>query len=475
VSESQRSAGAADRRAQLVAAAETLVEWMHLQRAGWDELDAPLPAAAPPAREPARPTQARGKAVPKSQPPPAAPTPVVQAPAAPRSQTRPPSRAVVAAPVPVAATPPPVVPAPPPLAAVALPPPAAAVVAPEPEPTPSPPEPALPRRVWLAVRQRARSLAPPVLRWSWRAGLAAAAVVVFFTAGGAAWQYGHSYWAALNAPPKPGTALIESEPPGSAIAVDGVTIGVSPVSKVLQPGRHLIEFRRRDAVRKLEIEIVPEKSTLARVDWTTKPTGTLVVSSDPVGARVSVDGRVRGTTPLTLTDLTVGAHVVLLEADKGSVRRTVTITEEGPTQLSESIYAGWVHVSSPFEVTLTEGTRRLALDARSEVLLAAGTHDLVLENRALGFRERRRVEVTPGLTAPLAIQPRPSMLDVTATLPSDVFVDGVRAGATPLSDYPVAIGARDILVRSQDGSAERRVTLTITVSPARLNVDFSEQ
>jgi hypothetical protein len=67
------------------------------------------------------------------------------------------------------------------------------------------------------------------------------------------------------------------------------------------------------------------------------------------------------------------------------------------------------------------------------------------------------------------------MLDVTATLPSDVFVDGVRAGATPLSDYPVAIGARDILVRSQDGSAERRVTLTITVSPARLNVDFSEQ
>ncbi len=43
--------------------------------------------------------------------------------------------------------------------------------------------------------------------------------------------------------------------------------------------------------------------------------GTLIVESRPIGAAVYVDGRLAGRTPLQLTDVAAGSHVVRLEHD----------------------------------------------------------------------------------------------------------------------------------------------------------------
>ena len=69
--------------------------------------------------------------------------------------------------------------------------------------------------------------------------------------------------------------------------------------------------------------------------------------------------------------------------------------------------------------------------------------------------------------------PPPSTLTVTASAPGEVFVDGQRVGETPLTDYPVNLGTRDIVVRAASG-AERRFTTTVTTVPVRLDVDFSK-
>jgi hypothetical protein len=63
---------------------------------------------------------------------------------------------------------------------------------------------------------------------------------------------------------------------------------------------------------------------------------------------------------------------------------------------------------------------------------------------------------------------------VTASEPAEVLVDGVRAGDAPLADFPVDVGTREIVVRRAAGG-ERRVTVTITVKPYTLNVDFSRE
>jgi len=54
-------------------------------------------------------------------------------------------------------------------------------------------------------------------------------------------------------------------------------------------------------------------------------TGGLDVRSDPPGARVTIDGQSRGTTPVTVRDLAPGDHQVVLEAGGRKVTQSVRI------------------------------------------------------------------------------------------------------------------------------------------------------
>lgn len=202
-------------------------------------------------------------------------------------------------------------------------------------------------------------------------------------------------------------------------------------------------------------------------------TGQLMARSDPAGAKVLVDGRERGVTPLTLDDVTLGSHTVVLRSDKGSVRRTVTVAADRAALVTESIFAGWLIVFAPFELQIAEGTRAIRLDENGKVLLPPGPHELRLENRDLGYRETRRVEVQPGQTTSLSLVAPPSTLSVTASAPAVVSIDGQQVGETPLTNQPIALGTRDIVVKGADGTA-RRFTKKVTVAPVQIDVDFSK-
>lgn len=201
--------------------------------------------------------------------------------------------------------------------------------------------------------------------------------------------------------------------------------------------------------------------------------GQLIARSEPPGAKVLVDGKERGVTPLTLDDVTIGSHTVVLQSEKGSVRRTVSVSSDRTAVVSESIFAGWLTVFAPFEVQITEGAGVIRLDDNGKVLLPPGTHELRLENRDLGFQETRRVDVQPGQTTSLSLVATPSTLTVTATAPAVVSIDGQQVGETPLTNQPIALGTRDIVVKAADGT-ERRFTKKVTVAPVRIDVDFSQ-
>lgn len=204
-----------------------------------------------------------------------------------------------------------------------------------------------------------------------------------------------------------------------------------------------------------------------------KKVGRLQVDSNPAGVHVVVDGRDRGATPLTLTDLPVGFHVVVLKGDEGSVQRTVTVTADKTTQLNEAIYSGWLHVSSPIELQISEGTQGIRLDESNQVLLPPGQHEVRFANSLFGFVDVRTLQVRPGGTTSISIEPPASKLSITTNTPAEVLVDGVLVGGTPLSDFPLAVGTREITVRNAAG-AERRSMTTVTVEPLRLDIDFSK-
>jgi hypothetical protein len=206
---------------------------------------------------------------------------------------------------------------------------------------------------------------------------------------------------------------------------------------------------------------------------TTAARGSLRVESTPPGAQVIVDGKARGVTPLSIADLPAGAHTLELASAEGTVRRTIAIAANKTTAIAESIFAGWVAVHAPFDVAATEGTRALRADERGQILLPPGPHDLRLVNRTLAYDQVHHVEVKPGEIAQLAVPLPRSTLSVTANEPAEVWVDGVRIGSTPLADAPVDVGTRDIVVKRAAGG-ERKVTVTVTMKPYALAVDFAK-
>jgi hypothetical protein len=547
------------RRAQLIAAAEALVMWVHDRRATWatdplparktlvqaaaaarsrhtlaaqpTDLPPAYPTAPAPVLERPQPAEAPYERTPAYQPPPAfepkrpayepyeppepayeppepayeplrtpiyEPPPVDEPPAyeAPSryDAPTPPTPAPYQPFAPAAAAPPP----PPPLPAyepppVAYAPPAPYVeprvepVAPPPQPPPirvEPPKIAIqehvpPARVEAAPppvdrtekrgtsRQSASEVIAPVARWGVRLGVAAAIIAALLV--GAARV--RPYLTTLSTPTM-GTIVLESAPTGSDVSIDGKPSGTTPFSTEVAPGRHVLEFKLKNLTRTVEVDVAGGKMTTSRLDWSAKPVGKLIVDSDPSGAKVTVDGKLRGATPLTLTDLSVGSHAVIISSEKGSIRRTVDVTSERETTLSETIFSGFLKVFAPFEVTISEGGRLLRYDERTQLMLAPGVHELRFENKELGFYGARKVEIEPGKTATITLTPGGSTLSVSASAPAEVFVDGQRVGDTPLVDYPIALGTREVVVKG--AGAERRFTQIITTKPLRLDVDFSK-
>lgn len=239
--------------------------------------------------------------------------------------------------------------------------------------------------------------------------------------------------------------------------------------QLVAAGRHVSVFDRAEPA---EEEAKPVKRAAARP--AVKRTGRVQVDSNPPGAQVMIDGQDRGVTPLTVGELPAGPHTIVLRDGEGSVERSITVSGDKTTVVNEAIFSGWLHVSSPIELEISEGTRAIRLDESNQVLLTPGPHELKFENKTYRFVDLRKVTVMPGDTALLNIQPPRSRLTITATTPAEVFVDGTLVGGTPLRDFPLDVGTREITVRNAAGD-ERRSTVTVTVDPVSLAIDFTSK
>jgi hypothetical protein len=167
-----------------------------------------------------------------------------------------------------------------------------------------------------------------------------------------------------------------------------------------------------------------------------------------------------------------GSHTVVMRTDTAAVTRTVAVGADKTARISEAVFSGWVHVSAPFDLQVSEAGRGLRLDDSNQIMLAPGAHELTFENRRFGFAATRRVDVKPGDRTDVSIEVPPSKLTINASEPAEVTVDGALIGTAPLVDVDVPLGTREIVVKNADG-VERRQTITVTVEPVVLEIDFA--
>jgi len=322
----------------------------------------------------------------------------------------------------------------------------------------------------------------PHIRWSRTASIASGALLIALAIAGGI--YGNreaigSAWTSMQAEeservavPAMGSVALTSTPDPAVVSIGAREIGPTPVNIELPPGAHTVTFRRGEDTYDVVVEVVAGGAVEGRVDWTSLA-GRLRVATDPPGATVAIAGQERGPTPVLIEDLPVGTHVMVLRSASGTVERRVTISAGHTTEVTESIYSGFVHVSAPFEISITRQGRLLQLDEQNQLMLPPGVHSLTFENTDLNFREVRRVEVSPGGRTQLAILPEATTLTVTATQPAEVFLDGERIGETSIVRHTLPIGTHQLLVRSLATGVVRQVTVTATTNPVTLDVDFS--
>ena len=214
----------------------------------------------------------------------------------------------------------------------------------------------------------------------------------------------------------------------------------------------------------------------------TAPTaaGRLSIVTDPAGARVDVDGRTRGKSPMVIDGLPAGEHRIAVSADSGTAQRTIAVANGVMTEVVFSParptapVAGWVAVTSPFPVDVIEHDEVIGTSGTSKIMLAAGRHDVVLRNESVGFDSPRTIDVAPGRVAPLEIVAPTGVLNVNARPWADVLIDGDAVGQTPLANVALPIGAHQITFRHpQLGERTERIVISAR-GVNRIAVDLNQ-
>src|SRR5262249_18384624 len=111
--------------------------------------------------------------------------------------------------------------------------------------------------------------------------------------------------------------------------------------------------------------------------------GRLSIVTDPADARVEVDGRSRGTSPVVIDGLAAGEHHITVTSDSGASKRTITVSNGVMTEVVFSLprttaattttapLAGWIAIGSPFPVELLEHDELVGASGTAKIMLAA--------------------------------------------------------------------------------------------------------
>ena len=281
-------------------------------------------------------------------------------------------------------------------------------------------------------------------------------------------------------PATTGSVRIESTPASAAILVDGKPAGTTPATLQLRPGAHVVELasgaRRRTVTLKVEAGVA--SAQYVELPVAAPDTGELNLRSEPVGARVLIDGQARGNTPVVLADLPAGEHQVRLESQGRSVVQAVKVVAGQTTSLfvpfpgGDAPLPGWLSIKSPLELQVYEGEELLGSSRSERLMLPAGSHDLVLLNDAVGFRATRQVQVPVGRMASVEVSVPNGTMDINAAPWAEVWVDGERVGETPLAGVPVALGRHSVRLRHPTLGERTVETLVTFRQPARVSADL---
>ena len=243
--------------------------------------------------------------------------------------------------------------------------------------------------------------------------------------------------------PEKAILLVKSEPSGCEISIDGVSFGMTPrlVTTLNSKDTYTMTLRKPGyRTAKFDLKF-SGRTPLVRSETLIRDSGVVMVLSDPAGAEVTVNGIVRGKTPVTVHDVPKGRAAVKLTMPgfKDEVIPDLMIAA-GDHQTVSRILRGLPGTLSL--VSLPEGARFYINDefrGKSPVVvagLAPGGYVVRAELEGYGT-ETRRIDVGNGSTPreEFRLSNKMGRLEVrTSPVGAQVVFDGHVVGTTSSPD-----------------------------------------
>lgn len=283
-----------------------------------------------------------------------------------------------------------------------------------------------------------------------------------------------------------GTIVIESRPASAEVRLDGAVAGTTPLTVDATAGRRSIEVRHGKTARTMTVDVVAGETTRSLVEFLTPPppsvdaTAEVRVTSEPVAAQVAIDGVARGATPLAIQGLAPGTHTVSVRGPNGQIRQSIIVAAGRPQSLhvllsAPSALPGWMTVAVPTPLRVFDNGRFVGASGESPIALSAGAHQLEFVNDELGLRVPQRVVVQAGKTIAVTPQLPRGLLAINAQPWAEVWLNGERAGETPIGNLSRPVGQYEVVLRHPElGERNARVRVTSDTT-TRLNVDMRQR
>jgi len=286
-----------------------------------------------------------------------------------------------------------------------------------------------------------------------------------------------------------GTLALESMPQ-ARVYIDDAPRGMTPLRLDLPAGPHRVRLEANSKARTLTVGVVAGAEVTQSVDLDRAvQTGSLFVRSDPAGAKVLVDNKPAGVTPITVLDLSPGSHAVSVTSADGSNARQSVQVEAGSTatlrltldrpQVAEASTAvaaepsnGWVLFAAPIDMQVLHGGRLLGSSGR-RLPLAPGTYYLQL--RAADYSTAKRVEVSAGRVARVEVNVPDGTVNLNAAPWAEVYLDGRSLGETPIANASVSAGTHEVIFRNPQFQELRQMVTVASGKATRLAVTLTKK
>jgi hypothetical protein len=284
---------------------------------------------------------------------------------------------------------------------------------------------------------------------------------------------------------------IQSKPAGIQVRINGELRGQTPLALSLVPGTYDVLLGEGATAERHQVVLGDEEKSSLQYVLREQPvdasaaaaamadTSALSVVTEPAGGVVSVDGVDRGTAPLVVDRLAAGEHRLVVR-NQGAVYQRTVMLEAGATSTvvvgtNLAAAGGWLTVQTPLPMQIHEAGGLIGLTETSRLMLTPGDHQLTLSDERTGFRVSRAVRITAGQTTTIAIEVPRAAVNFNAIPWAEVWIDGERAGETPLGNYMLPLGNHQIELRHPQLGTKRQ-TLSVSLNgPNRVAVNMRDR